>query len=101
MTTDIDLDELTAEELDAHNKTTIDLDPRTQTFVDALVERLLVFADELSGHPLYGYQRPFAARLMESVIINDGATVTALFSRQSGKTETVAATVATLMIMLP
>jgi len=101
MTTDIDLDELTAEELEAHNKTTIDLDPRTQAFVDALVEKLLIFADELSGHPLYGYQRPFAARLMESVIINDGATVTALFSRQSGKTETVAATVATLMIMLP
>lgn len=101
MTTEIDLDELTAEELEAHNTTTIDLDPRTQSFVDALVEKLLIFADELSGHPLYGYQRPFAARLMESVIINDGATVTALFSRQSGKTETVAATVATLMIMLP
>src|SRR5882757_953117 len=101
MTTDIELDELTAEELDAVNKTRIDLDPRSQAFVDAVVERLLIFADELSGHPLYGYQRPFAARLIESVIINDGATVTALFSRQSGKTETVAATVATLMIMLP
>lgn len=101
METDIDLEELTAEELEAHNKTTINLDPRSQAQVDALVERLLLFADELSGNTLYGYQRPFAARLMESVIINDGATVTALFSRQSGKTETVAATVATLMIMLP
>lgn len=101
MTTEIDLDELTVEELEAHNKTTIKLDPRTQTFVDDLVENLLLFADELSGHPLYGYQRPFAARLMESVVINDGATITALFSRQSGKTETVAVTVATLMIMLP
>jgi len=101
MTTEIELDELTAEELDAINKTRIDLDPHSKAFVDALVERLLIFADELSGHPLYGYQRPFAARLIESVIINDGATVTALFSRQSGKTETVAATVATLMIMLP
>lgn len=101
MVTDIDLDELTAEEREAYANTAIELDPQSQAFVDAIVERLLLFADELSGHPLYGYQRPFAARLMESVIINDGATITALFSRQSGKTETVAVTVATLMIMLP
>lgn len=94
-------DDLTPEERDALLKTKVELDPNSQEFIDALVERLLIFADELSGHPLYGYQRPFAARFMESVIINDGATVTALFSRQSGKTETVAATVATLMIMLP
>jgi hypothetical protein len=35
------------------------------------------------------------------MIINDGATITALFSRQSGKTETVADVVATAMIMFP
>lgn len=98
---DLDLAELTEEELAAFNRTRVELDPHSQEFIDALVERLLVFADELSGHPLYGYQRPFAARLMESVIIKDGATITALFSRQSGKTETVAASIATLMIMLP
>jgi hypothetical protein len=95
------LDELSAEEREALEATKIELDPQSQAFVDAVVERLMVFADQLSGHPLYGYQRPFAARLMESVIINDGATITALFSRQSGKTETVSATIATLMIMLP
>lgn len=94
-------EELDAEERAALASTTISLDPMSQAFVDALVERLLKFADELSGHPLYGYQRPFAARFMESVIINDGATITALFARQSGKTETVAASVATMMIMLP
>src|SRR5690242_20916346 len=101
MTDILDLDDLDSEERDALLKTRVELDPHSQAFIDALVERLLLFADELSGHPLYGYQRPFAARLMESVIINDGATITALFSRQSGKTETVAVTVATLMIMLP
>lgn len=95
------IDELSAEEREALAATKIELDPQSQAFVDTIVERLMIFADELSGHPLYGYQRPFAARLMESVIINDGATVTALFSRQSGKTETVSATIATLMIMLP
>src|SRR5690242_840294 len=101
MTDILDLDDLDSEERDALLKTRVELDPHSQAFIDALVERLLKFADELSGHPLYGYQRPFAARIMESVIINDGAVVTALFARQSGKTETVAASVATLMIMLP
>lgn len=95
------LEELTPEEREAYESTRVELDPHSQAFVDALVERLLKFADELSGHPLHPYQKPFAARIMESMIIKDGATVTALFSRQSGKTETVAATVATLMIMLP
>lgn len=94
-------DDLTAEELEALSSTKVELDPQSQAFVDAVVERLLLFADQLSGHPLYGYQRPFAARVMESVIINDNATVTALFSRQSGKTETVSAAIATMMIMLP
>jgi len=95
------LEELTTEERDALESTRTELDPQSQAFVDQLVERLLLFADELSGHPLYGYQRPFAARVMESVIINDNETVTALFSRQSGKTETVSAAIATMMIMLP
>jgi hypothetical protein len=93
--------ELDEEEKEAYRTTQVELDPTSQAFVDALVERLLRFADELSGHPLYGYQRPFAARFMESVIINDGATITALFARQSGKTETVATSIATMMIMLP
>lgn len=103
MTTDIDVDlaDLTPEEQEAWKSTQIELDPYSQEFIDALIDRLLVFAEELSDHKFFGYQRPFAARFMESVIINDGATITALFSRQSGKTETVAATVATLMIMLP
>ena len=47
------------------------------------------------------YQEPLARRMFESVIIGDGAMLTALFSRQSGKTETVANTISTLMIMLP
>lgn len=101
MNTEFVVEELTEEEREAFESNKTELDPQSQAFVDALVERLLVFADELSGHPLYGYQRPFAARIMESVIINDNETVTALFSRQSGKTETVSAAIATLMIMLP
>jgi hypothetical protein len=46
---------------------------------------MMKFCDELSGHPLRPYQRPFAQRIFESLVINDGATITALFSRQAGK----------------
>lgn len=89
------------EERKAREDTEVVLDPMSQQFVDQIVDKILIVVDEVSGHPLYGYQRPFARRLIESLIINDGATITALFSRQSGKSETVANVVATCMIMLP
>jgi hypothetical protein len=62
---------------------------------------MMDFLKVLVGHDLHPYQKPLARRIMESVIINDGEEVTALASRQSGKSETVADTVATLMILLP
>ncbi len=102
MTTAVDVEEeMSPEELEAAEKTKVELDPHSQEFVDALVERMLKFTDALSGHPLHPYQRPFASRIIESMIIKDGATVTALFSRQSGKTETVANTIGAIMIMFP
>ena len=91
----------TDEERRAREDTDVILDDMSQETVKAIVDKMLVIIDEVSGHPLYGYQRPFAARLVESLIINDGATLTALFSRQSGKSETVANTVAAVMIMFP
>ena len=57
--------------------------------------------DALVGHSLHPYQMPLARRIIESVIINDGEEVTALAARQSGKSETIANTVATLMVLLP
>ena len=77
------------------------VDQFSREVVERIIDRLMLVVDELSGHPLYGYQRPFSRRIIESLIINDGATLTALFSRQSGKSETVANTVAACMIMLP
>ena len=91
----------TDEERRAREETEVVLSENDQAFVDKLVDKLMVFCDELSGHPLYDYQRPFAKRVFESLIINDGATITALFSRQSGKSETVANVMATAMILLP
>jgi hypothetical protein len=77
------------------------VDELTQGFVDRLVDKMMTFMDVLVGHSLHPYQTPFARRLMESVIIGDGKEITALASRQSGKSETIANTVATLMVLLP
>jgi hypothetical protein len=77
------------------------LDELSQQFVDKLVEKILDFLKVLVGHDLHPYQKPLAKRIIESVLINDGEEITALASRQSGKSETVADTVATLMVLLP
>lgn len=89
------------EERDARETIEVALNEDDKNFVHQITEKILLFVDELSGHPLYPYQRPFAYRMIESMIINDGATLTALFSRQSGKSETVANTVAAIMILFP
>lgn len=78
-----------------------ELDELSQQFVDKLVEKVMAFMTVLVGHELHPYQKPLSRRIIESVIINDGEEITALASRQSGKSEVVANTVATLMILLP
>jgi Terminase RNaseH-like domain len=70
-------------------------------FIKDLIDKVLTFNNVLVGHPLHPYQIPFARRIIESVLINDGEEITALAARQSGKTETVADVVATMMILLP
>ena len=77
------------------------LDELSREFVGQLVEKIMSFMKLLVGHELHAYQKPLARRIIESVIINDGEEITALASRQSGKSETVADTVATLMVILP
>lgn len=77
------------------------LDELSKEFVKALVDKIMGFMKVLVGHELHPYQQPLARRLIESVIINDGEEITALASRQSGKSETIANTVATLMVILP
>lgn len=104
---DIELDELedyddyTEAEREAREGVEVVLDETSQAFVNQLVDKLMQVTDIISGHPLRKYQRPFARRIFESLIINDGETITALFARQTGKSETVANVIATAMIMLP
>ena len=78
-----------------------DLDEFSQDFVDRLIDKMMQFMVVLVGHDLHPYQKPLARRMMESIIINDGEEITALAARQSGKSETIADTVSTLMVLLP
>jgi hypothetical protein len=89
------------EESPVEENTDEPLDELSQQFVNKLIDKMLEFLKVLVGHDLHPYQKPLARRIMESVIINDGEEITALASRQSGKSETVADSVATMMILLP
>lgn len=80
---------------------TADDDELSPEFVSQLIDRMMEFGKLLVKHDLHEYQKPFARRVMESVIIGDGEELTALASRQSGKTEIISFVVATLMVLLP
>lgn len=89
---DIDLDEdddETEEERAARAELEIDLDEEGLEFVAFLVDKLMLMAERFSGHKWYNYQRPFAMRIFESVIIEDGETLTALYCRQCVDGDTI------------
>jgi hypothetical protein len=89
------------EENDEHIPLDEEDETLSQEFVNKLTEKIMQFMVVLVGHDLHPYQKPLAKRIIESVIIRDGEEITALASRQSGKTETVSDTLATLMVILP
>ena len=93
-------DEIEDEELPPEDEE-VELDELSTEFVKKIVDRCIQFQTALVGHELHPYQMPLARRIIESVIINDGEEITALAARQSGKSETIANTVATLMVLLP
>jgi hypothetical protein len=108
--TDIEYDDEHFEELDLgenalpfedEEDANPELDELSREFVTRLVDKIMDFMEVFVGYPLHPYQVPLARRLIESVIVNDGEEITALASRQSGKSETIANTVATLMVLLP
>lgn len=69
--------------------------------LEALTDRVQLFCEGMCGVTLYDYQREFTKRVIRSVLANDGAEITALFSRQSGKTEGIAVVVCGLLVILP
>lgn len=100
MLLDADLQE-EMDEFDTATPDEPDEDELSPDFVKGLVDKILKFNTMFVGHPLHPYQEPFARRIVESVLINDGEEVTSLAARQSGKTETVADICATLMVLMP
>lgn len=66
-----------------------------------LVNKIFAFCELYSGRTMFPYQEQFSKRVIRSVLLNDGAEITALFARQSGKSETIAITVGGMMIILP
>jgi len=95
------LDEDDERLIDEYDAVEDKMDELSKEFVAQLVTKIMQFLVVLVGHDLHEYQKPLARRVIESVIINDGEEVTALASRQSGKSETVADVVAVLMVLLP
>ena len=89
------------EELEQDEEEDEEEDVFSQDFIDRLIDKIMLFMEGLVGHPLHDYQQPLAKRIIESVLIGKGDEITALASRQSGKSETIANTVATLMVLLP
>ena len=77
------------------------LDEDSADFVVRIVDVCMTFMDMLVGHSLRPYQVPFARRILESLVIEDADEITALFARQSGKSETVCNTIAVAMILFP
>lgn len=66
-----------------------------------LIDRVLLFCIDACDIQLYPYQKQLGRRVIESLLTNDGEEITALFSRQSGKTETIAVVIAGMCILLP
>lgn len=69
--------------------------------MDALAYRILALAEALSEKHLFAYQKQFSFRIIEALLMHDGEMLTALWSRQSGKSETIGVTVAACGIILP
>lgn len=66
-----------------------------------ITNKIIEFGKALVGVELYPYQLEAAYAIIYSVITFSGDVKTMLFSRQSGKTETVAFVVDTLCVLLP
>lgn len=69
--------------------------------VKDLCGKIMKYCEAQSGITLHPYQKEFGECIVWSLITNQGEEITALFSRQSGKTETVAVILGGCMVILP
>lgn len=66
-----------------------------------MAKRILQFGEMLCGIQLYQYQRGFVLAIIEAVLRRNGDEPTALFCRQSGKTEAVAVAAIGCAVLIP
>src|SRR5690606_6605240 len=59
------------------------------------------YCEAQAGIKLHPYQREFAEAVVGSIILNDGEEFTALFSRQSGKTEAISVVASGMVVIIP
>lgn len=90
----LDEDDDTSDALD-------ELSPDDKEFLDEVIKRTILFCEELADMQLRPYQQAMAYRFIESVILADGEEITATWSRQSGKSQTMANIVAGIMVLFP
>lgn len=76
-------------------------DPSKQLDLHTVVLRIIALAQVLSEKRFYAYQVKLAYRIIESVLLHDGDVITALFSRQSGKTEVLGASLNAIAMIVP
>jgi len=69
--------------------------------IHLLADRIVKLACVMCEKHLYEYQQDFIRRIVVAILEHRGDMITALLSRQSGKTEGIAALVAAVMVMLP
>ncbi len=73
----------------------------TDKEISKLADVCVTFSEQMTGITLHAYEREFAWRICFSLLREDADEITALFSRQAGKTETVAVIAVGLMVLLP
>lgn len=73
----------------------------TKAELQDFVEKCLSFTELFCATEFYPYQQEFARAILIDVIDGRGNTLTGLFSRQSGKSETLANTAGAMMVLLP
>lgn len=66
-----------------------------------ITEKIIEFGKVLTGMELYDYQLEPTYRIIYSVVTVEGAEISLLFSRQSGKTEAISFVIVTLCVILP
>lgn len=66
-----------------------------------IARRIILLGEMICGVELYAYQYSFALAIIKSVLERSGLDPTALFSRQCGKTESVAVVAIACCVVLP